>query len=105
MPEQAVPSWAAGFEHAHEVASAAVALHRGFPDWELLSERELRVEESDRGELLASALLAGAEDLCGLDSRGLRDLGGNLYYQDISFSCTWISMGAEYHSCLPHETF
>src|SRR5271170_2861822 len=26
-----------GFEHAHGVASAAVALHRGFPDWDVLS--------------------------------------------------------------------
>ena len=46
-----------GFEHARQVAAAAVALHRGFPGWELLSEREIRVEESDRGELLASARL------------------------------------------------
>jgi len=46
-----------GFEHAQEVATAAVALHRGLRGWELLSERELRVQESDRGELVASAKL------------------------------------------------
>ena len=44
-----------GFEHARTVASAAVALHQGFPGWELLSERQLRIEESDRDELVASA--------------------------------------------------
>jgi hypothetical protein len=46
-----------GFEHAQEVASAAVALHRGFPGWVVLSEREIRAAESDRGELVASARL------------------------------------------------
>jgi hypothetical protein len=46
-----------GFEHARHVAAAAAALHRGFPVWEILSERELRIEESDRGELVASAKL------------------------------------------------
>ena len=44
-----------GFEHAEQLATAAVALHRGRPGWELLSEREIRAEENDRGELLASA--------------------------------------------------
>jgi hypothetical protein len=43
------------FEHAEQVAGVAVALHRGFPGWEVISEREIRVEESDKGELLASA--------------------------------------------------
>jgi hypothetical protein len=46
-----------GFVHAWEVASAAVALHQGLPRWELLSDRALRVVESDRGELIASANL------------------------------------------------
>jgi hypothetical protein len=46
-----------GFEHAQEVASAAVALHAGFPGWELLSEREIRAKESERAELVASARL------------------------------------------------
>jgi hypothetical protein len=46
-----------GFTHAREVASAAVALHRRFPGWRILSEPELRVRESDGGELVASARL------------------------------------------------
>jgi len=44
-----------GFEHAQELASAAVALHRALPCWQLLSEREIRAEEHDRAELVASA--------------------------------------------------
>jgi hypothetical protein len=47
-----------GFQHAREVAAAAVALHRCLPaEWEILSEREIRVHESDEDELLASAKL------------------------------------------------
>jgi hypothetical protein len=48
---------AGGFTHAREVASAAVLLHHRFPAWTMLSERELRVHESDEGELVASARL------------------------------------------------
>lgn len=44
-----------GFQHAQQVAEAAVALHRALPDWEQLGEREIRVQESDRGEPIASA--------------------------------------------------
>jgi hypothetical protein len=44
-----------GYEHAWEVAQAAVELHRGLPGWEVLSEREIRAYERDEGELLASA--------------------------------------------------
>jgi hypothetical protein len=45
-----------GFQHAQQVAAAAVALHRTLPaDWEISSEREIRLRESDRDELLASA--------------------------------------------------
>jgi hypothetical protein len=46
-----------GFEHAQKLASAAAALYRGFPHWELLSEREIRARENDRVELVASARL------------------------------------------------
>jgi hypothetical protein len=47
-----------GFQHAQQVAAAAVALHRSLPaEWEILSEREIRVHESDEDELLASAKL------------------------------------------------
>jgi hypothetical protein len=45
------------FEHAWQVAAAAVALQRGLPGWTLLSERELRVVENDCDELVASARL------------------------------------------------
>ena len=45
---------AGGFQHAREVAAAAVALHGGLSGWALLSEREIRAAESDRGELVAS---------------------------------------------------
>jgi hypothetical protein len=44
-----------GFHHARQVASAAVALQHGLPGWTMLSERELRVVESECGELVASA--------------------------------------------------
>jgi hypothetical protein len=43
-----------GFQHAQEVATAAVALHAGLPGWEVVSEREIRVAESDADELVAS---------------------------------------------------
>jgi hypothetical protein len=46
-----------GFLHAQEVASAAVALHRALPGWEVHSEREIRVQEADAGELVASVSL------------------------------------------------
>ena len=46
-----------GFEHARQVATAAVALHQGAPECEVLSERELRAHENDTGELLASVRL------------------------------------------------
>jgi hypothetical protein len=56
-------------------------------------------------ELLAAALLAGAEELGGFQRGRLSDAGGKRYYQDNSFSCTWITMSADYHPCSPHETF
>ena len=47
-----------GFQHAQEVANAAVSLHRVLPaGWEVLSEREIRVYENDQDELVASAKL------------------------------------------------
>ena len=46
-----------GYEHAWEVAQAAVVLHQGLPDWQVLGEREIRAHERDEGELLASARL------------------------------------------------
>ncbi len=46
-----------GFRHAAELASVAVALHGAFSRWELLSERQIRAAEAERGELIASAKL------------------------------------------------
>lgn len=44
-----------GFEHAWQVAHTAAEFGEVMPDWELMSERELRSIESERNELLASA--------------------------------------------------
>ena len=44
-----------GFEHAWQVAQAAVELEEAMPDWVVTSERLLRSIESELGELLASA--------------------------------------------------
>jgi hypothetical protein len=43
------------FEHARQVAATAAALHLALPGWRIMSEREIRAEEADRGELGASA--------------------------------------------------
>jgi hypothetical protein len=43
-----------GFQHAQQVATVAVALHAGFPGCEVVSEREIRAAETDRGDLVAS---------------------------------------------------
>jgi hypothetical protein len=56
-------------------------------------------------ELLAAALLGRSEDLAGFEDWRLSDRGGNFYYQDNSFSCTWIRMIADYYPCLQPETF
>jgi hypothetical protein len=45
------------FEHCRRVAAAAVALHLGLPAWTLMSEREIRAEEADTPQLVASAKL------------------------------------------------
>jgi hypothetical protein len=45
---------AGGFQHAQQLATTAVALHAGLPEWEALSEREIRAAENDQGELVAS---------------------------------------------------
>lgn len=45
----------AGFEHAWQVASAAVEIENSARDWHLRSEREIRADELDAGEPLASA--------------------------------------------------
>jgi hypothetical protein len=42
------------FEHTWQVTSTAVELYRGLPDWDVLSEREIRSIEADSNELFAS---------------------------------------------------
>lgn len=51
----------ATFTHTWKVATAAVALHRWLPGWQVLGERELRMVEADEDELLASAEVGRSE--------------------------------------------
>lgn len=51
-----------GFEHAWQVAQAAVEIERGLPGWPVLSEREIRALEADGGRLLASAQVGRLAD-------------------------------------------
>lgn len=51
-----------GFEHAWQVARAAVEIERGLPSWPVLSEREIRALEADGGELLASVQVGRVAD-------------------------------------------
>lgn len=50
----------AGFEHAWQMASAAVALQRELPGWQLLSEREVGLLRRQSKELVAWATVGGA---------------------------------------------
>jgi hypothetical protein len=50
---------AGGFEHARQLATAAVALELGSPGWRVASEREIRLEEADGGRLIASVQVGG----------------------------------------------
>jgi hypothetical protein len=49
------------FVHAWHSTRVAVGLERAMPDWQLLSEREIRAFERDRGELLTSVHLSRPE--------------------------------------------
>lgn len=49
------------FEHAWQVAQAAVELHCAMPGWNVLSEREVRAVEADGEGLFASAQVGGDE--------------------------------------------
>jgi hypothetical protein len=51
-----------GFEHAWQLATAAVALHEQLFAWRILGEREIRAEENDSDELLASVKLGELPD-------------------------------------------
>ncbi len=50
-----------GFEHAWQLASVAVELHGLLGGFQVLSEREIRLHESEERELLASARLGHSE--------------------------------------------
>jgi hypothetical protein len=51
-----------GFEHAWQVAEAAVELHNALPGWDVLSEREIRLIEAERGSLYASVQVGRVAD-------------------------------------------
>ena len=51
-----------GFAHARHVASAAIAVHRSFPEMQVLSEREIRVLELELGRPIASVALGELGD-------------------------------------------
>jgi hypothetical protein len=44
-----------GFEHAWQMATVAVALHRELPGWQLLAEREIGLLQAQRDQLIAWA--------------------------------------------------
>jgi hypothetical protein len=48
---------AGGFAHAAELANVAVQFFLALPEWDQMSERELRVAERDEGKLIASVKL------------------------------------------------
>jgi hypothetical protein len=50
------------FEHAWQVAHAAVELHCAMPGWDVLSEREVRSVEADDDGLFASVQVGGVGD-------------------------------------------
>jgi hypothetical protein len=50
------------FEHAWQVAEAAVEIHRSLPGWRVISEREIRSRETDSGQLYASVQVGSVGD-------------------------------------------
>jgi hypothetical protein len=50
------------FEHAWQVAEAAVEIHRSLPGWFVISEREIRSHETDSGNLYASVQVGSVGD-------------------------------------------
>jgi hypothetical protein len=65
-----------GFEHAWQVAHTAAQIGDAMPDWELMSERELRSIESEHDKLIASAQVGN------LASRAM------LHRPDLVLTCT-----------------
>lgn len=63
------------FEHAWQVAQTAVGLGSAMPDWEVMSERQLRSAESEYGKLLASIQV------------GKATTGAKLHRPDLVLTC------------------
>ncbi len=63
------------FEHAWQVAHTAVQLGRAMPDWEVISERQLRSAESEFGKLVASIQV------------GQATAGAKLHRPDLVLTC------------------
>jgi hypothetical protein len=63
------------FEHPWQVAHAAVQLGRAMPDWEVMSERQLRSAESEFGKLVASIQV------------GQATTGAKLHRPDLVLTC------------------
>lgn len=64
-----------GFEHAWQVAHTAVQLGRAMPDWDVMSERQLRTAESEYDKLLASIQV------------GKATAGAKLHRPDLVLTC------------------
>ncbi len=63
------------FEHAWQVAHTAVGLGRAMPDWDVMSERQLRSAESEYGTLVASIQV------------GKATTGAKLHRPDLVLTC------------------
>lgn len=63
------------FEHAWQVAHTAVQLAQAMPDWEVMSERQLRSAESEFGKLVASIQV------------GQATAGAKLHRPDLVLTC------------------
>ncbi len=63
------------FEHAWQVAQTAVGLGRAMPDWDVMSERQLRSAESEFGKLVASIQV------------GKATTGAKLHRPDLVLTC------------------
>ncbi len=64
-----------GFEHAWQVAQTAVKLGMAMPDWDVMSERQLRSAESEFGTLVASIQV------------GQATTGAKLHRPDLVLTC------------------
>lgn len=77
-----------GFEHAWQVAEAAVELHHHLPGWNVLSEREIRSVEADGDGLLASVQVGrmGDRQLLHRPDLALTDPDGRVVAVEVELS-------------------